>query len=450
MPADPPVAILNPNRTPIDRKGPSWSSQADFTGLNQALTQTTAILPLPHEIDGREDADLRIALIDTLERTTTAAEVLAIAHQLPRSLLKLAYSAVILGRDDGKPLNKKTVSRLMLILRERACPTLYTEAFTIWQHHFPSDPGTKALGVLCAILEIKRDSKHKVQASPQHLLSDSVDLGGPSAALPRRLVSRLKEHPALLSSIMDQMEIEPDWSFGRVLIIEALASGSTTMFVDQIDRLEAQFGTAAAPLQARILRHFLTLRDLPPMARHRAQAIFHHIAGVPESGHPVWALLGNREKRSFAAWAMQATIGSHCLRQPEKAQFYLRYMGTLKRVEKWDSQTLLMSFGRFLIADDQRYPDQALFYAGATPTPHPGGLASPDRSISPASPAISHRQVEEILRRGVVEGIVQLHFDPEGIKQAGVLLEMALHQHAPAHFLTRRRPSSTNLVRPID
>ena len=414
--------------------------------------------PLPIEAVERITDEEITELITQVNLLGSSADIVQLARHLQPAALDLLFPALILAGMDEMSRPSRTIDKILLILRERACPSLYPKAWIIFQRHYPHPQVTRALAILCGIVEIKRsaagaakpavatalrsatgDQSARPKAAQLPLITNLIDLSGQSHG--RKLVARLAGQPMTMSEFFERYAVNPDWPFGQAILFATFSTGTASQFSDQIARLDGIFSKADRKGQIQILKHFLTLTNLPPDIRQQAHVIFYTQIGAPGSPSEIWNDLAERERKVFSSWAGRARIGSHCLATPNKASFYLRYADRIQRVEQWDAETILIHFGRFVIADDRRFPEQALFYAEAVPSPHPAGLAEPDRRLSPGHPAIAHKQVAEILQQGEVRGIVQLYFDDEGIKQAGVLLDFALQSASgPSLFkLPRRR-----------
>lgn len=415
--------------------------------LSVSVDRIARRFPLPAEaIDQISPDDIR-SLIALVSQCKSNAEVIQLGKQMPQRVLGLIFPILTTSDPATIELSQKTIDRLFLILRERACRSLYNKGWVVWQRHYPHPQATKALAVLCGILEIKQAGTPSEKPSPKRptgrtpLITELVELSGHTIC--RKLIARLENQQIGLNQFFKHYAVETESSFYRSVLGEAFTTGTAAMFSEQIDQLEDIFTSADVDAKAKIMRHFLTLEPLSDEVRQQAHVVFYRAVGAPGGSYAVWTLLNEKEKRAFSVWVNRARIGSHCLNRPDKARFYLRYAESLRRAEPWDSETLLLYFKDFVIADDARYPDQALLYPGSVPSPHPGGLANPDRSQSPGSPAIAHRRIEEMLRQGEITGIVQLLFDPEGLKQSGVLIDFALQNRAPqgifAPLRNRRR-----------
>jgi len=454
-------------RPPMDDE-PVMDEPASFAQvpgrLQRSLGRLTRRFPLPGEAVDQVDPNAVRELIALVNQSASNANIIQLGKQLPQRTLDLIFPALASSELEANGLTPRTIDRLLLILRERACRSLYNKGWVIWQRRYPNPQLTRALAVLCGILEIKQASK---SSSPMNkpagqtsqlinpnaprqpagwtpLITDLVELSG--HAICRKLIARLEHQPLSLNQFFKNYAVETDCSFYRSVLGEAFSTGTAAMFSEQISHLEDIFSSADVDAKAKIMRHFLTLNPLADEIRQQAHVVFYRAVGAPGSPYAVWTLLNDRERRTFRSWVNRARIGSHCLNHPEKADFYLRYADQLRRAEPWDSETLLLYFNDFVIADDARYPDQALFYPGSVPSPHPGGLADPDRTLSPGSPAIAHRRIEEALRQGEISGIIQLLFDPEGLKQSGVLIDFALQSRAQQGFFAPLRNRNRQLT----
>ncbi len=408
--------------------------------LEQSRRRIATRFPRPAEAIQADSPDEIRQLLDLVQETRTTAEAIHLAKHLPIRTVHLIFPALALP--DAAEMPAKTIDRLLIILRERACPSLYPKAWVLWQQHFPNPLLSKALTVLCGILQIKQAGSKPPVHARLPLITTLVEIHGQSTS--RRLVAHLAQRESSLKAILALYAINPDWAFGRSVLAETFWAGTSSLFAEAINHLEPIFLAASTENRARIMRHFLELEGLSDTVQQDAHVVFYRACGEPGSSSPVWQILNSRERKAFSSWGNKARIGSHCLEHPEKAHFYLRYADQIRRVEAWDEQTLLIYFDSFVIADDNRYPDQALLYFSSEPNPHPGGLANPDHTLSPASPAIAHRRMESAIQQSDLTGIIQLLFDPEAIKQAGVLLNFALQSKKGRRPFFGKTPFSVN------
>lgn len=424
--------------------------------LQCSLDKIARRFPLPAEAVDRVDLDAVRSLVALIKQSPSNADVIQLAKQLPLGTLDCIFPALAISGPDAIELTPRILDRLLLILRERACHTLYNKAWVIWQRHYPHPQLTRALAVVCGILEIKQAGTPPAEASPSPrfpastfaskltaptgripLITGLVELTG--HAISRKLIAHLEHHPLSLSQFFDRYQVDPEQAFGRSVLYEAFTTGTAAMFSEQVNQFESIFSAADIDARAKIMRHFLTLDPLSDDIRQHAHVVIYRSVGAPSDRATVWTQISERERRVFGGWAFRARIGSHCLGHPEKAKFYLRYADQLQRAESCDDHTLLLYFHHFVIADDAQYPDQALFYAGSVPSPHPTGLANPDHALSPGNPAIAHRRIEVVLREGQISGIIQLLFDSEGLKQSGVLIDFALQSKSSQGFFAPLR-----------
>ncbi len=409
--------------------------------LKQLQDRLAPFFPTPQETAVRFPVELITDLLSEINALKSAAETVQWARHLLPSRLNLLFPALAISEQRRELFEPKTLEKLFLVIRERACASLYPKAWAIWQQYYFQPQVNRGLIILCGILEIKRSSGITPPKSSQSLVSGQksarsllplitnlVELNTTNTA--RKLISKLINYPLSLADFLENYDVDSQAPFGQAVLYYALSAGSASMFVNQIDWLDHLFKEADPAARLSLMRHFLVLTDLPEAVRQQAHVAIYSAVGAPGGPDPIWNELSDREKRSFSVWAGRSRIGAHCLSRPAVAQFYLRYADHIQRVEQWDAQTVLIHFKTFVIADDIRFPDQALFYAGTSPSRHPGGLADADRDISPGNPSVTHKQVGEVLRAGEIFGIIQLHLDPEGLKEAGVLLDFALQSRS--------------------
>lgn len=413
--------------------------------LNQLKSRLASHFPTPEEWADHADREQVVELIHDLNAQKSTAQTIAWSHKLLPSQLDLLFFALPLSVEYPEIFNDKTTDKLYLVIRERACPSLYPKLWALWQRYYFYPELNRALSILCGILEIKRGAFADRQPKDPALVSAAQEKRAPlplitqliplnSRNLARRLIQKLNSYPLSLADFYERYAVNMSSRFGEAVLFYALTEGTAEMFICQIDRLSGLFQSADQAGKAAILRHFATLSDLPEAISRQAHVIFYTALGAPGGSNAIWTELNDREIKVFARWAGRARMDAHFQNRPDVAAFYLRYANDITRIEQWDDHTLLIHFKSFRIADDQRYPDQALFYAGTSPSRYPDGLAESEPVTSPGNPSIPHKQIGEILRLGEIQGIVQLHLDAEGLKEAGVLLDFALQSRSRGSF----------------
>jgi hypothetical protein len=389
--------------------------------FTEAMASVARQLPYPRERLQALDPDIIQALISAIDQAAKSADVIDLARQLTSKQLASLFPA--LARDN---LTRRQVDRLHLILRERACQSLYNSGWLALQETYPNQAIRKALAILCAILEIKEVSQEKHK--PGHLPLISQICPPHSRHFVKKLADRLAEKGLTLERFARVYYVRAQSPFAQALAEQVFVDGSVVLYPGSQELFAMVLRSAPETIQAAILRHYLSLTSLDPTSQQQYRVQIFEILGEPDAGHPVWRHLSTHERAPFGNWVMQAIIRRHCRQNPAKAAFYLRYAAHLRRIEFWDEETILIYFANFVIADQRSQPDQALYYDQPVASEHPFGLAINNPLRNPASPAIPHRQVVEMLRRSSTEGVIQLLFDPEGIKLSGVLLDFALQK----------------------
>ena len=161
--------------------------------------------------------------------------------------------------------------------------------------------------------------------------------------------------------------------------------------------------------------------------------------GSPDEGNPIWQPVREREKTVFTLWMMHDTILRHCQPNPQKRDFYLRYLDSVRRIEFRDDKTLLIYFDSFVLADHQDDMDAAMYYGHGEASEHPYGLAESDPNRNPASAAVPHRSCEEAIRKGDRSGVVRLYFNESAIRESGAFLDFSLQSTRSSISNLRRR-----------
>lgn len=411
-------------------------SQPDQTPrcLQNTLMHLAERLPDPSEKLTRVRPTDIGSLLQAIDLADTNPDLIRLAHSLTSWALASIFPALTLP-----DLTRRQVDCLYLIIRERACQSLYHYGWHVLQQVYPSLSVGKGLAVLCGVLAIKQAGQETGSLGSLPLVSQ---IAAPqSRQFPRKIMEGLIRENLPLAWFMHEYQLLPATALGTELAETVFLTGPASLFPGSALLFAQMLGAAQPAGQAALLRHFLNLAELSSDVRQQFQTVILHQLGSPNKDHPVWSLLHAREKRPFLEWDLRAVVSSHFRGNPAKASFYLRYADHLRRVEYWDQETVLFYFTRFVIADQLSWPDQALYYDQPEANEHPLGLAKRDASRNPASPAIPHIRVEEALRRGSTDGVIQLLFDAEGIKLSGVLLDFALqqqrrHRSAPSFPLT--------------
>ncbi len=400
--------------------------------LTSRLSAIRKILPLPLEQISNPDPVAEAALSQKILAATDSLAVVQLAHILTSRELDLVFPLLAAAGPVKRP--SPLSSRLTLIIRERACPSLYTSGWLTFQKYFPCQPVAQALTLLCKILEIKQQTRSDL----------IVQLVSPdSRHFVRRLLRRASEQEMTLYLLMQQYQIHANMPLGAELIAQSFLNGDVSLYQDSQQLFAKALQQASADTQTALLHHFLNLSGLPPNVYNRYCQEIYRQYGDPKSGHSIWSQLKSQDCQVFHEWVLAATIGSHCRRQPDKARLFQRYAHNILQIEHWDAQTILIHFPDFIIADNREYPLLALYYDQDEIEGHPFELATSEFSPNPADPAIPHRQIEDAIRRSDRQGVIGLPFDAEGIRMTLVFLDLCLLKKSRGglKWLKRRRES---------
>lgn len=398
--------------------------------LSGRLAAIQSILPLPIEQVDSPDTQAQAGLAESIMAASDSKAVIRLAHRLTSRQLNLVFPLLASAGPDKRP--SLLVERLNLIVRERACPTLYASGWLTFQKYFPCPAVAHALAVLCKILEIKHKTRLDQPATsvqpPVRQWPQISQLASPdSRQFIRRLIHLAAERGLSLEQMMRQYRINDDRPFGTELITQSFLNGDARFYRGGQHLFAKALLQVGNEAQAALINHFFSLSDLPQGIYNRyCQEIYRRV-GDPADDHPVWDLVKPKYCYAFQEWILAATIGSHCRHQPEKAHLYLRYIHAVQQVEHWDENTLLIHFPGFIVADCRQHPLLAICYDQPdNAAGHPFELATGEFNPNPANPAIPHRQVEDAIRRANLAGVVGLPFDAEGIRLTGIFLDLNL------------------------
>ena len=376
--------------------------------------------------------------------------VIALAHRLGSRELRLVFPLLA---DNGfyEPRAARFQEKLTLLIRERACLSLYQYGWTLYQQTFPAAAVARPLALLCRILEIKKKTAAPIAAARPAgrnrsgsaagagtgagantaiggrcppLISELADPD--SRSFIRQLFRVMDKQGMSLDQLLKCYQIRSEWPLGAALIGQCFLNGETSQYEGGHRQFGQVLQQADPGLQADLLQRLFNLTDLSAQSRNKYfQAVYRQF-GDPADGHPIWRQMKSRSVDGYRRWIIAATIGSHCRSEPAKARFYLRYAERIDRVETWDDDTLLLHFPGFVIADSKKQPLLALYYDQTEANEHPFGLAAVESNQNPASLTIPHRRVDDAIRRASSQGVVGLPFDEEGIRFSGVFLDFCL------------------------
>jgi hypothetical protein len=407
--------------------------------LQDSLATIRSLLPLPHEVLHLSQSDERDQLAAIIDTTSLGQPILRLARQLRSRDLRHIFPLLAEANQATETHRGHFHEKLCLIVRERACPSLYRIGWTVFQQSFPCQPVARALAILCAILEIKGQSRSTGVADQERCLPLISRLVQPDARqFVDRLVRALDRMKLSLDPFMSSFAVSPDWPLGAALIGHIFLEAGPAIFAGGHNQFRQALAQADPDLQRALLRRLFSLDDLSPDVANRYCQIVYSQFGIPAAGHPVWRQTRPRDRERFTRWVIAATIGSHCRKTPEKARFYLQYAQYIRDTERWDETTLILHFPGFVIADDNRQMLLALYYNQPNPEELPFALAVATSNINPASPAMPHRRVDDAIRRASKQGVVGLLLDEDGRSSSAAFLNFCLQDKKSSN---KRRPS---------
>ncbi len=398
------------------------------------LDTVSDILPLPLESVRTPDPHQLADLSDKIAAADTIEDTIRLAHTLTSRELGLVFPLMaaisIRPAPDKKSarLARDLADKLHLIIRERACMSLYNSAWMTFQYHYPNEELAKALNILCQILEIKNNSKRPqddtIRAS-ETLKPIISDVASPTS---RQFIPRLISHIAGNGGIykfIQTYNIPPSLPFGNALITEAFLSNGTAIDQGSHKLFAAVLNQNDLEGQIELLQHFFNEKNVPEEIYNRFCQQIYKLFDDPAADHPIWMQVRPKTRKAFQDWVRSATIGSHCRHTPDKALLYLKYKTDILDVERYNQDTLLIHFPHFVIADSTRWPEHAVYYHQKARN-NPFELANDGFNPNPADPAIPRKPVESAIHEHAFSETVDLPFDSQGIRLTGVFLDMLL------------------------
>jgi len=396
--------------------------------LAESLARIRQKLPLPDELLSPVDTEDRDRLAVILETTALGKPTVDLARQLTSRDLRHIFPLL----SEPLPADARFEhyhDKLYLIIRERACPSLYRYGWTIFQQVYPSVPVARGLAVLCSILDIKQHGQKATARSrrAQNKLPLISNLVAPDARqFEDKLLKVLSQRNVPLEQFMTAFAVRADLPFGASLLARCFIAGDARLYAGGHLQFRQALAKASPDRQAALIHRLFQLKDLPSETTNRYYQEIYRQFGDPERGHPIWSQVKGRDLRRFRDWITAATIGSHCRKNKAKARFYLHYAGFVESIEPWDDDTLLIRFPGFLIADDRRQMLFAVYYELSDPDILPFDFQQSQDDLNPANPQVPHRRVEDAVSRNSTQGPVGLLFDEAGLAASAMFMDFCL------------------------
>ena len=407
----------------------NWFTQPISQHLTGRLDSIRKILPLPLENIQSPDPGKLAELVEKIESGATSNDVINLAYQLTSRELELIFpllAVITFAKAPDRQAERQAkllAERLTLVIRERACPSLYLNGWLTLQKNYPCQPLANAFAVLCRILEIKQMTV-PATANAQVLISKIAPPD--SRQFLQKLVRAATDEQTSPDQFMKQFMINQDLALATALIASIFLNddkGATLVNSKLFGRCLRQADLAT---QIKLLQYFFALKGFPDPVRNRCCQQIYRIFDDPAANNPIWNQVREKDRIAFQSWVRAATIGTHCREFPVKAEIYLKHAAKIDHIQRWDADTLLIHFKSFIIADSRLQPQMAICYDRAVKDAHPFELATSEFNPNPADPAIPRRPIEDAIRSGDFNGIIGLPFDREGIRLTTVFLDMRM------------------------
>lgn len=397
--------------------------------LRDAQNQIRSSLPLPSEILISADPEEKEKLSVIIDTTPSGRPIIHLAHQLTSRDLRYIFPILSESQQPGRDTQQERIwqNKLYLIIRERACPSLYRYGWAVYQQVYPSAAVAKGLAILCGILEIRyKSSLPKPAQAPLISQVASPD----SRHFIAQILKTIERKQMPLDHFMDYYEINSDLPLGAALIGQYFIRRQANWTIAS-DRQFEQVLLAAPPnLQIKLIQQLRRMNKLDPETKNKCYQVVYRNFGDPENGHPIWQKVREKDITAYQRWITAATIGSHCKKNKTKALFYLRYTEFIEQVTLLDPYTLILRFPGFFIVDDYRQPLFSLYYEQSDYENIPLILKTDEEGAETMT--IPHRRVEDAFARASTAGPVGLLFDEKGLYTSASFIEFCLLQKKAA------------------
>ncbi len=391
-----------------------------YKRLQDSQARIKARMPLPHELLAAAQPEAKEQLAIIIETTPAGRPLSELARRLSSRDLRLVFP--LLAEADAK--NKPDyLAKLFLLLRERACPSLYSYGWAVMQSCYPNRAVAKGLADLTSILAIRQKTDAGLLLSSP-MISELAD---PAAKnLPELILKSLERLAISWPDFINHYAVELDLPLGSALLSRLFIRSKTDLPQISKEQFQQVLQNTVVADQASLLKKIINDQYLPDRVINDYFQVIYLVFGAPDSGHAVWTSLRKKEKAEFFQWILAATIGSHCQGNKTKSHFYFRYAGLVEAAEHWDENTLLIYFPGFCIADDKRQTQFAVYYESATSDPQRKPEYYAGKGINPASLTVPHRRVEDAVKRASTSGPVGLLLDDDAIQTSASFLDFCL------------------------
>lgn len=422
--------------------------------LERALEAARKRLPVPRELAGCSfDNDIILKLIDKLDQADSTSDVIRMARTLKVSELRYVFPALKLEQSQ----NKRIQDRLFILIRERACHTMYNTAWNCFQQTPDDQVLQRALALLCSILQIKQETSQEMTFSNilrpgsskkeqpvQDLKLGTMPLISELAApdnksFTKRLSLVLAERSYELQSFFADYGVLPESALAADLISQSFLSRQHYTLRD-LELFHKSLKQSSSHTQAELIESLLTANDMQPDVFDEYCKLIYQNYGGLDDGSTVWQNVRDSARAVYRHWLITAAIRTHCRTNPAKNRFYRRYFDFIINVKAFSDDTLLIYFDSFVIADNRKSLDTAIYYGSGRASEHPLDIADEaEQSKDPASHSIPHITCEQAISGGDTSGVVILYFNQAQIKNSGAFIDFCLQQNKGTIKSIKRR-----------
>ncbi|NLW10744.1 MAG: hypothetical protein GX028_01850 [Clostridiaceae bacterium] len=430
------------------------NNAASATHLERALETVRKRLPVPSELATRNTNDEKLlSLIEKLDQVDNTSDVIRLAHTLKVSELRYVFPAL----NQEKAQSKKIQDRLFILIRERACYTMYNTAWNCFQQTPDDQVLQRALALLCSILQIKQETSQEMtfsnilrpvsnrkDKSNQDLKLGTLplisDLAAPdNKSFTKRLSIVLAERGYEIQTFFHDYGILPDSVLAADLISQSFLNRQHYTLRD-LDLFRKSLQQASSKTQIELVESLLTAVDMQPDVFDEYCKIIYQKYGGIDEGNMIWQDIREAARAVYRHWLITAAIRTHCRTNPAKSRFYRRYFDFINSVRVFSDETLLIYFDSFVLADNRKSLDTAIYYGNGVASEHPLEIDDEtEMSKDPASQSTPHISCEQAISSGNTSGIVILYFNQAQIKYSGAFIDFCLQQNRGTIKSIKRR-----------
>lgn len=414
------------------------------TSLDSALEKARKRLPIPRELaDCKYDDDMLSRLIDKLDQVNSTADVIRLARTLKVSELRYVFPALKLEQAQ----NKQIQDRLFILIRERACHTMYNTAWNCFQQT-PDEPVLqRAFALLCNILQIKQETSQELTFSnilkPGNIKKDQPlqdlklgtmplvsELATPdNKNFTKRLSLVLAERGYDLNAFFHDYGVLPETALAADLISQSFLNRQHYTQQD-LNLFHKSLEQASSQTQAELTESLLTATDIQPDVFDEYCRLIYQKYGAIDEEHAIWQNIKETAKQTYRHWLITAAIRTHCRTNPAKNRFYRRYFDFIISAKAFSNDTLLIYFDNFVIADNRKSLDTAMYYGSGRASEHPLEIDDEaEQNKDPASQTIPHISCEQAISSNNTDDIVMLYFNQAQIKNSSAFIDFCLQQN---------------------